>query len=48
MNNMIDAIVLYGGIVIGGIIFLIGVKIIMDKEKVNPEEKNLNEDTKEG
>lgn len=48
MNNMIDAIVLYGGIIVGGIIFLVGVKLNLDKDKVNSKEKYLSEDTKEG
>lgn len=48
MNNLIDAIILFGGIVIGGIIFFVGVKLNIDKEKANLEEKYLGEDTKEG
>ena len=48
MNNMIHAIILYGGIVISGIIFFVGVKLNLDKEKANPTEKHLDGETKEG
>ena len=46
MNNMIDAIILFGGIVIGGIIFFVGVKLNIDKEKANPTEKHKDEENK--